>query len=368
MTGRDDGLIGVIGAYGAVGAQATRLLADRGSLRLGGRDHGAATALASGLADTGAAVRVMRVDAGDDGSLEEFTTGCSLVVNCAGPSHALTARVAAAAERAGADLVDSGGGDPLPERAPERAVFFAGALPGLSGLLPRWLAARDFDSVDELTVHTGVLDRFTRAGAEDYWAGVAGAGNTPLAAWRDGRRVPGALTRRTGVRLPHFPGEVTALPYVDEEGEDLAAELGLRDARWYSVVDGAHLAAALARGSDRTAAEVADDLCLATALDTAGRRPYVTFVVEAAGRAAGRPVRRTAVLRADRIAYLTGAVTAVAASAVLDGRVPPGAHRAAAVLDPEAAVAALVAVPGLLDLVVTDGGMAESDLVEEGAL
>ncbi|MFJ2579347.1 hypothetical protein [Kitasatospora aureofaciens] len=247
------------------------------------------------------------------------------------------------------------------------AVFAAGALPGLSGVLPRWLARQGFDAVRGLTSYAAVLDAFTATGAEDYLHGVLGSDSEPSAAWVEGARRPGAMARAAGLRLPYLPRPVTAVPYLDAEGEQLARDLGLHDGRWYTALDGEHLPAALDAARALSRAEAVAALCRATALDVAGRNPYAVLLAQLDGVAAGRPVSRTAVLRAPGIAELTGAVTAVAALAVLRGEVPPGVHLADAVLDPVVAVRRLREVPGVA-LSVAEAGIAELSVVEEGAL
>ncbi|GAA1880346.1 saccharopine dehydrogenase NADP-binding domain-containing protein [Streptantibioticus ferralitis] len=358
-------MIGIIGGYGAVGAQAARLLGEWGAgpLRIGGRNLTAAQRAAAALPGT---VEAAVVDVDDDASLAAFVQGCEVVVGCAGPSHRTAARVARAALAAGAHYVEAGG-DTVPEYVGERrAVFAAGALPGLSGLLPRWLAAREFTTVHALTCYAGVLDRFTPTGAEDYLRGVLGGDNEPLAAWRDGDRRSSALTRQAAVTLPFFPREVSAVPYLDAEGEQLARDLSLTHGHWYTVLDGEHLGAALDAARTRPPAEAAADLCRATALDAAGRTPYVTLLIQLDGTtAAGRAATRTAVLRAPGIAELTGAMTAATALAVLRGEVPAGARHAATALDPSATVGRL---RDRCELTVLETTIDQLVVVEEGAL
>ncbi|MFJ7899592.1 saccharopine dehydrogenase NADP-binding domain-containing protein [Streptomyces sp. NPDC096198] len=363
-------MIGVLGGYGAVGRHAARLLArwGAGPLRIGGRDDVRAKQLAAQLPHAEPVV----VDTGEPASLAAFVRGCDLVVNCAGPSHRTSQQVTFAALMAGAHLVDAGGGGRLDHVRPavgERtALYDSGALPGLSGLLPRHLAAEHFDSVHGLTAYAGVLDRFTPTGADDYLDGVLDGANEPLAAWRDGARRSGTLHRLTDHRLPYFVREVTAFPYLDAEAERLAHGLSLTYGDWYTAVDGGHLAAALAEARTADRAEAVAALCRAAALDTAGRTPYVTLLVQLDGVRAGRPTTRTAVLRAPGIARLTGAVTAVAALAVLRGEVPHGTHWADTALDPVSALAHLTDKPGLCDLHVHESAIHELTTVEEGAL
>ncbi|WP_030411354.1 saccharopine dehydrogenase NADP-binding domain-containing protein [Streptomyces sp. NRRL S-1448] len=366
-------MIGILGGYGAVGAHAARLLGrwGAGPLRIGGRDAVRAKAfIAEHLPDADAHAAAVDID--DDTALAAFVRGCSLVVHCAGPSYRTSERVTYAALVVGADVVDAGGGDRL-ERigsavGDRTALYAAGALPGLSGLLPRWAAARHFDTVHGLTAYAGVLDRFTATGAADYLDGVLDGPNEPLAAWRDGARRSGALTRLSGQRLPHFVREVTAHPYLDAEGERLARDLSLTHGSWYTAVDGVQLPAVLdaARGLDRDCAVAG--LCRATALDIAGRTPYVTLLAQLDGTADGQPATRTAVLRAPGIAPLTGAVTAVAALAVLCGEVPSGARCADAALDPVTAVERLRAEPDICELTMYDVAIDELAVAEEGAL
>ncbi|MEW2547702.1 saccharopine dehydrogenase NADP-binding domain-containing protein [Streptomyces sp. NPDC047002] len=366
-------MIGVLGGHGSVGAHAARLLARQGAgpLRIGGRDLDRVRRFTDASLP-GADAQPVRADIEDPVSLAAFVDGCELVVHCAGPSRRTSGTTALAALRAGASVVDAGGG----ERAAgtvgdvgERTVLWdAGALPGLSGLLPRALAAAHFDTVHRLTAYAGVLDRFTATGADDYLDGVLGPLSEPLAAWRGGARRSGAARSRTGQDLPAFPRPVALHPYLDGEAERLARDLSLTEGTWYTAFDGDHLAAALAAARTRDRAEAVRAVCAAAALDTAGRAPHATLLVQLDGAARGTPRTRTAVLRAPGVSALTGAVAAVAALAVLRGETPPGAHPAAAALDPAAVLARLTADPAVCRLDVHEAAADEPAAVEEGAL
>jgi hypothetical protein len=331
-------VIALLGASGAVGRHALAALERRGvrDVRTGSRSSG--------------------VDFDDDAALASFVRGADVVVNCAGPSHRSAQRVARAAVAAGADHVDAGGTDAVVDPRGRRVVFDAGASPGLSGLVPRWLSAQGFESVHGLTAYCGVLDRFTEAGAEDYLHGTG----EPLAAWRSGWR-SGALVRLSDVELPFFAGPVAALPFLDAECEAVARSLSLVDGRWYSVVEGPRLRHALDRVHGLAPADAVRVLCDAAALDVAGRTQHLTYLVQLDGVADGKEISRTAVLRAGGVAELTGFVTAAAVLAVLGGEIPPGVHRAATVLDPMSTV-------DQLDLMVVDTTIAELAVAEEGVL
>jgi hypothetical protein len=316
-------------------------------------------------------VELVAIDLAHQARLDTFVRGCSIVVDCSGPASRYASRVAAAVQRAGAHLVAAGSDAELEARAgttaPTSVLYAAGALPGLSGLLPRWLAA-SFDQVRSLTVYGGVLDRFTLAGAEDYLVGVLGDTTEPLAALRHGVIQSGVLYRRTQAQLPFFPRELTLLPYVDSECRQVAQALSLAEGSWYVAVDGQHLAVALddARAADpRTAAL---GLCRASALDVAGRKPYVRFLIQLEGLIQGVSATRTALLQAPGIASLTGATAAAVTLVLQEGGLPRGVHAAAALPDPQRIVERLATLADACELTVFEHAVDELTEVVGGTL
>ena len=317
--GRD--LVAVLG-YGDVGGPTAACLAGLGvPVRVGGRDPARADVV---------------TDYRSPESLRRFASGCRVVVNCAGPSREVGDRVACAALDAGAAYVDAAGDDPLHDALtafPGTAVLSAGLSPGLTGLLPRWAGG---GQAKTLVSHLAVLDRFTPTAAADYLDGVT----EPLAAWRDGRPAPGALTRRTA-DLPFLPGRATLLPHLSPEARRTAVALGLDTGEWWSVLTGSHVLAAFDSAHGRSDAVAA--LCRASDLDLAGRSPHVVLSVET-------DPGRSVVLRGTGNGPLSGAVCALTAYAVLLGEVPPGRHFAADVLDPDTTITRLRAQPAVLAL------------------
>ncbi|MBB0242575.1 hypothetical protein FNQ90_00250 [Streptomyces alkaliphilus] len=378
--------MGVIGGYGEVGASAARLLygSGLGPLRIGGRNAEAARRFAdtelSGADGRGRpAAEHGRVDFTDDASVAAFAEGCRVLVNCAGPSHRIGDRLARAALRAGADYVDAAGDEPLHDRldpqawasAGRGAVLSAGLKPGLTALLPRWVAARDFDEVDRLSAHLCVRDRFTVTAAEDYLRAAEEGRVEMLAAWRDGARRSAASVRTTRVELPFFPGPVALLPHLGPEEERLARSLGVRDGDWCTALAGEHTGRAFDRVRTLAPQEAVAALCGASRLDLAGREPFVGLVVSLHGTRDGRPRTRTAVLRGRSNSGLTGALAALAVVALLRGEVAPGRHFAGEALSPAPTVERLRAVgtaAGFEGLTVLDGAYTEPVAAEEGVL
>ncbi|WP_055483329.1 saccharopine dehydrogenase NADP-binding domain-containing protein [Sphaerimonospora mesophila] len=362
--------IGIVGSYGDVGAAAAAWLRDAGAgrLRLGGRDAARAESQAKELGGA----RALRVDAADPAALARFCAGCDIVVNCAGPARVIGTRVAAAAHAAGAAYVDAAGDDPLHAALgalswSRPAVVSAGMMPGLSGLLPRLLADPLVPGSGGRTLeaYVGGRDTFTAAAALDY-LGASGAGyGAARAAWRDGRRVAGALGTRTGVRPPRFPDRVTAVPYLSTETERLAARLELDRVDWWSAFPGEHVVAALSRGAagDEAALRAAaDGLRAAAELDCFGHDRYQLMVF---GLSDGARTR-TLALRAVGAGALSGTTAGLAALAVAGGLVGPGVHHLADALDPRWAVDLLRGSRAVTALEVFDGDPDEVD--EEGTI
>jgi hypothetical protein len=360
--------IGLLGASGAVGRAVLHHLrqAGAGPLRLGARrDAALRDAACPGEA-------VMPLDIADDTALRRFCEGCAVVVNAAGPTRVVMDRAARAALAAGADYVDAAGDDAVHDRLSgtvaggHRLLLSAGIMPGLTTLLPRHLAAGLVGPL-RLQAHAGGLDRFTPAAAGDYVASFRNGYGTPLAAWRDGRVVPRALSAAHDAELPFFPAAACAFPYLSTENERLARRLGLAEGAWFNVFEGRQLRDAFARlqqladqGREDTAAAA---LCHAAALDLAGREPYqiLAFILR------GRSVTRSLVLRTPDGYALTGAMAAFAALEVRDRAVPPGLHFTGDVLDTGRTLDRLRASPAVTALEILETPPAEAAF-EEGAL
>lgn len=370
---RERPVVAVLGAYGGVGRAAVRQLADQPCLlRVGGRDEKAARGvLDQDLAGEGEA---RAVDLWDDDSLAEFCDGASVVLNCAGPSYQVLDRVALAALAAGADYVDPGGDTPVHRllQSPGsphprwRAVLNAGLMPGLTAVLPLWLA--DGRTGGEITAHVGLLDRLTHVGAAEYLLTLGGDHGQAQAAWRGGRVAPGALSARTDVTLPFFPREVSVHPFLSNESVRVAELLKLERLDWFNVFSGrGHMLAELGRLQGAMRGEgaldqAADQLCAAADLDLFGETPHQILVfrlVDEDGEA------RTLVLRGIDTYELTGCVASVVTRALLRQEVPAGIHFVEEAMPWATLIEALRSLPAVRAFEVFED---TSDEVQEGEL
>ncbi|WP_319491619.1 NAD(P)H-binding protein [uncultured Desulfobacter sp.] len=366
-------MIGILGGYGKVGLQTTKVLTEWGGcpLRIGGRNPEKAQLKFSSQFP---AAELVKVDIGDDDSLRNFIGGCELIINCAGPSHRITSRVAQMSTSCECHHIDAGEGKQIKNTygtSKKTAILYsAGAFPGLSGLLPRWLA-NSFESVTNLTMYVGGLDRFTFSGAEDYLFGVFNEAKEPLAAWREGACRPLSLKRSSGATLPFFLSVVELHPFYDAETEFVAKSLSLRNGEWYMAIDGEHMIAALEGISGKFYTDPEDaiaQLCRATELDTAGRQTYLIYLVQLEGIQQGKSLTRTLVARAADSFALTGSVAAVTGIALLAGELPINVGPIAEIPHPEKVIAGLSDVQVLTQFQVFDCSIKDLLQTTEGKL
>lgn len=374
-------LIGVVGCGGAVGSAAVEVLLREGGMRLRGGHRRAAAGVAAGF-------ERIAVDVEDPRALARFCDGCRVVLNCAGPSCVIGDRVARAAAAAGADYVDAFGSLTLERLLAEWGaasartfIVAAGVFPGLSGILPRWLARQGFDRVERLRAFVGGREHCSPAGGADVLLSSLDGFGTAGAIWTDGRVQAAGAATLADVELPGFPGRVHAQPFLSREMEQTAMALGLARAEWFNVASSAAITEALARGCARLSAKgAADSAALAGAvaelvrtaeLEMAGRTPFYVMSMELAGTFQGSGVCRRALLRGADSYRLSGMVAALSVRHLLEHRLASGVYRAAEVLDPAWVVSRLTSWEGGAELHLVEApsaGNRDGETVEEGTI
>jgi len=337
-------MIGIVGASGAVGGAALANLSSEGryALRAGYRSQPPHHKIA-------ADVEQQQVNIDDEVSLARFCKNCAIVLNAAGPSCRIGDRVARAADEAGAHYVDAFGGALLVQQlatlplSPGCCVIHsAGIYPGLSALLPRWMAEQGFDCVHALRGWSGGRERCTPAAAADVLLSTVQGFGQAGTAWVEGHRTTEALVPCDAVEVVGFPGRVHAQPFFSEELKQLVEELGLHDAHWNNVMPSARAMEVISCWCGRLSTtepldeallqQAVTDLVHTAQIDVAGQTPYYRLVVEMDGEREGRPRRLRAVLRAQDSYRVSGAVAASAVIWLLDAPPAPGVHSADQVL------------------------------------
>jgi len=264
-------------------------------------------------------------------------------------------RVARAADKAGADYVDAYGGRLLTElfqasplSIKRRVIHSAGIYPGLSELLPRWLARTHFDNVHTLRGWSGGREACSPAAAVDVLASTHQGFGHAGAIWENGSRITNAIAAHVDADLPGFAGRVYVQPFLSEELELLGRDLDLRDVRWGNVMASTRALDVIARWGRRLGAhatamntepyrqlqqQAVDELVDTARLDLAGQTAYYRLLIEMEGIRAGTAKRLRAVLKARDSYRVSGVVAANAASVLVTDPPPPGIYRADCILD-----------------------------------
>lgn len=343
--------IGLIGAGGLVGRHLTLRLLEYtdATLRLGGRRPEAHTELVAGA---GTRAHSHAVDLEDARSLAAFVRGCDLLINASGPSTLFGEVVARTALEADVDYLDPGGYDPLLAafarmheqvvRQGRRFVANAGLLPGLSGVLPMALT-RSVAGCHKLNVAYIGTDQWSYASAYDIVASLGDFGaERPFSAIRYGsaeRRPWWRASRRFSASVPI--GDVRAWLFYTEELARLARTESIIEVLAYGVNHGPASAKVLAatkllkRYRTQAGREKAARALVEAATRDAVKHPACfAILAEAQGAGDSSPVHKAELLIRDTYRG-TAEVTALAAQAMLEQRMPPGTYSLHEAVEPD---------------------------------
>ena len=303
-------MIGIIGGGGNVGQWATQALTRFSSayIKVGGRNKEQFEKLARSLPDN-AAVEFRQVDFKNIHSVKQFAEDCTIILNCAGPTYNHASELAEAVLNMGIGYVDVGYGKAMDQifkrYGDKRILCKAGAIPGLSGVLPKYLA-QQFEEIHQIEVYYCALGKFTKTAAADYLDGV----------FDNRMELPSKRREARRKLLPLSINEAYLYPYYDEECEHVERITKCNVSKWFMALEGecTHNFMNTAADSYKMDSDKAvEDLCLATYVDTLGRTEYAGFVIQISGETAGKHMIRTMQVKAPTAEYMTGTVAAASA-------------------------------------------------------
>lgn len=361
-------LVGLVGAGGTVGSAALAQLRRQADVHVR-----AGQRRAQRWPDD---VEGWVLDVFDPQALAAFCSGCQVVLNCAGPSWQVGDRVAQAAHATGAAYVDAFGNTALLtalQGARQPSIIGAGVFPGLTALLPRWMANRGFDRVSGLHIHAGGREHCSQAGGADVLLSALGGFGTPNAQWVEGRVQPSPIEQQAQ-RLAGFPEAVFCSAYLTDELQRLARTLGVARASFHNVFDQAEIPALIAASCQRLSQDpsalpaAVAQLVHAAELQLLGRRPYYRLSVELSGWRGGQAVRQRAVLSSQDSYGLSASVAVCAALQLLRDPSWRGAHWAGDCLMPDDVITAVQADSACQALSIVNLAAQTTTAEEEGVL
>jgi hypothetical protein len=335
-------LIGVLGCGGALGHIACNVLKRTYKIRGGQRRQPA------GMTDD-SHFQWVKVDLYNEKELYEFCKGCDVILNCAGPSYLVGDRVALAAAEANAFYVDTFGAGLIEKLLLKKGlekegvfVIAAGSFPGLSGILPRWLAKQEFDSVATMLSFAGGREHCsTCAGLDLLLSSVSNYG-IPGASLKKGSVVRASDADNEKVYIPFLKEEVYQQKFLNDETIKLAKLLQLEEAAWCNIIVDKIVNDTILKSSarlsmdrsDNELREASSELCAAANMALNGNSPWYVMTTELQGDKNGRLIRKRCILRSKSSYELSGVVAAVAVETLLKHKIRPGIFWAFEVLDP----------------------------------
>lgn len=300
-------MIGIIGGCGNVGRWATYVLSQyyRLCIRVGGRNSEHFKTIEKSLIHNHD-IKFKAIDVMDINSVQAFAKDCTIILNCSGPTYNYASKLAEVILSMGIGYVDVGYSKDMQniyeKFGDKKIICKAGAIPGLSGVLPQYLAQK-FTKVKQLDVYYRALGKFTQTAAADYLAGaISGSIGLPL--------FHRAIERKI---LPLSINESYIYQYYDSECEYVDRQIKCEASRWFMAVDGecTNKLLSMNKGISKSdIAKVAQELCVASYVDTLGRTEYASFIIQISGENADKHFINTLLMMAPSAEYVAGVVAA----------------------------------------------------------
>lgn len=357
-------MIGIIGGYGSVGQWAAKSLTEHmeDMIRVGGRNKAvyAMCAERHQLIHT----EFARVDFTDLDSVRQFAKGCRLILNCAGPAFGRSLKVADTILNMGSCYVDVGFDNHMDELFKQydnrNLLCKAGAIPGLSGLLPRYLAER-VQQADQVEVYYSALGKFSKTASEDYLNGIFG----------NGTAVTGKRKEAERKLLPLSSQESYLYPYYDSECDYVSQSIQPAGCKWFMTLEGESTNMFMSNAAElyvRNKERAIEGLRDASYADTLGKNEYAGFAVQVSGTVSDMDICQTLYLKAPSPEYLTG--TAAAAAVLLTDKYCglTGGSELSMIQDVEGYLEILKEIGKAIEIRIETGTIADLLIQEEGEI
>lgn len=221
-------MIGILGYRGEVGKVVFNYLSNRYSIRCGGRK------ISKHKIVNVSTVEYMLVDVYDDESLKEFCFGCDIIINCVGPSYYVSERILSVVETLGISYVDAFGVNLFDLNKDYRIpiVVGAGSVPGLSGMLPAWIAQKRKEKITKIKIFAGGKEKITKTACIDFLVSILKEfGKSGM--YYAGNRIKREIEE---IMLPNFFSKnALVYPYLTKELIQSAIDNRIKELHWYNV-------------------------------------------------------------------------------------------------------------------------------------
>ena len=313
-------MIGIIGGYGNIGIEAADIIKTNSSemIRVAGRNISKVSQRAKELF---ASDKWFQIKESSSNEWKDFIKGCRLVLCSAELGNETVECINRIAGELDCPIVYLGINLPKQE-AEGKFIYGAGSIPGLSGIIPQYLA-QDFDSVASIDFYYGAKGTFTYTAAKDYMDGVFNNSNRSMVMWKYGKLLPyvPAEVEKTNMYICNEIENMRCFPYFDDESEYLCQKYGLSEGRWHMCISGENTLKVLERArydyqvnKDKTLRNI----CRASKMDCFGTTGITKFVCSIAGMVSNEVIEKSLLLTSSNPSRLTGSVAAATVLTILE--------------------------------------------------
>lgn len=273
-------MIGILGAYGAVGIWATRYIRKNSDarLRIGGRNiENAPSELRTEWSDA----EWTKVDVSSQESVEKFINGCEIILDCAKLTEAQTVMMDEIAEAKHTPVLHLGIAGFKRKESGVSILYGAGCIPGLSGLIPQYLAKK-FDHIHSLEFYYGGLGAFSYTAANDFIDSLHNSNNRTMVYWKNGEILP--FTPSSNDLSEDLKSVIPInkmFPFFDGEAEAVTRKLNIDEARFHMCLSGQRTIEIMNSARHQykqNPDETIKKLCTASKLDTFGTKESTFYL------------------------------------------------------------------------------------------
>lgn len=277
-------MIGIIGGYGNIGLHTVRFLSKLGitQIRIGGRN---VDSISNEIRSEFSNAEWISVDVSNKDSIRNFFNGCSCVLDATSTLDDNMKNMDDVAEDMGIPLAHLGINGFSRSNSKVPILYGSGSIPGLSGLIPQYLAS-EFDSVSELDFVYGTCSAISKAAARDYMNGILSDTNHSMIYWKNGKLEPYIPSQCKFEIFRQKFSTFRLYPFFDDESRAVAEKLKPEIGIWQMCIIGKRTLEELdsARESYRKNPDkTIERLCTANKLDLFGVKEDAVFACSIKG-------------------------------------------------------------------------------------
>lgn len=307
-------MIGILGAYGEIGKYTTNILCKnyKDKIYLMGRNAKSAI----NKEEFSKNIEVLDIDIFNGEDIKKYLLKCDVLINCSGQTGLLNEAefkykgIYIDVNLRHSDFKTYG-----------KSIFSCGSIPGLSGVLCDFIS-KEFDEINSLEFYYSGIGKFSYTSAADYLDGVLGQDFTKV---DDKNQNYNILNESPNYKLMNQNSQNKAkyYPYFDEECKYVVNNLNLKNASFFTMMDGINLSKALEdiRNKYNQNRELAiKTLVNASTLDSINFGNQLNYTIEAKGYLNKEKIVKTLILESKNPSRITGEALASLVLAILENK------------------------------------------------